>query len=118
MYCSLRHDANVYNRIVTRVHTHATYIDVERSASSSTRATRPNSETLSLGHSPPGGRRKQLHTRSANLWQTNPNDLSEVEEAEKDAREALQEAKDEARDGDVLAILLQVRNRIHFVLSS
>ncbi|CAE7486339.1 eag [Symbiodinium sp. CCMP2592] len=31
-----------------------------------------------------------------------------VEEAEKDAREALQEAKDEARDGDVLAILLQV----------
>ncbi|CAE7641126.1 eag, partial [Symbiodinium microadriaticum] len=31
-----------------------------------------------------------------------------VEEAEKDAREALREAKDEARDGDVLAILLQV----------
>ncbi|CAE7542261.1 eag [Symbiodinium natans] len=31
-----------------------------------------------------------------------------VEEAEKDAREALQEAKDDARDGDVVAVLLQV----------
>ena len=31
----------------------------------------------------------------------------EVEEAERDAREALKEAKDDAHDGDVLAILLQ-----------
>ena len=33
----------------------------------------------------------------------------EVEEAERDAREALKEAKDDAHDGDVLAILLQAR---------
>jgi hypothetical protein len=31
-----------------------------------------------------------------------------VEEAEKQAREALREVQDDARDGDVLAVLLQV----------